>query len=84
MVIIKNVIPKEVTLFGKTKEHTKLVFDADQGPVEAIAFFKLPTDFAVEPKVGGSLCLVAHLEQSFFMGRQQTRLRVVECVKEIS
>ena len=76
-----SVIAKEVTLFGKTKEHTKLLFDTKGYAREAIAFFKLPTDFTVDPKVGTPMTILAHLEQSHFMGRLQTRLRIVDIVE---
>lgn len=75
-----DVVPSEVTLFGKGKEHTKLTFATDGLAREAIAFFKLPTQFSTEPKAGVKLTLLAHVEQSFFMGRLQTRLRIVDIV----
>ena len=75
-----SVTPKEVTLFGKTKEHLKLVFDTDAGPLEAIAFFKTPADWPREPVVGESLTLIGHVESSFFMGRLQTRIRIVDII----
>jgi single-stranded-DNA-specific exonuclease len=76
----ENVIPKEVSAFGKTKEHTKLTFDTEGIASEAIAFFTLPADYKNEPKAGKPLNLYAHVEQSFFMGRMQTRLRIVDIV----
>jgi len=78
---LTGVVAKEVAVFGKTKEHTKLLFDTKGYAREAIAFFKLPKDFTVEPKEGVSMTLLAHLEQSHFMGRLQTRLRIVDIIK---
>lgn len=75
-----DVIAKEVAVFGKTKEHTKLQFDTTGYAREAIAFFKKPDDFTKEPKAGEKLTLLAHLEQSYFMGRLQTRLRIIDIV----
>lgn len=75
---VVNVVPKEVSVFGKGKEHTKLLFETSGIAREAIAFFKTPTQFTCEPKVGESISLLAHLEQSFFMGRLQVRLRIVD------
>jgi len=74
------VTPKEVVVFGKGKEHLKLVFDTTQGPLEAIAFFSTPTSFLREPIVGATCTVLAHIEESFFMNRRQTRLRIVEIV----
>ncbi len=78
--LIKNVIPQEVSVFGKTKEHTKLVLATTGITKEAIAFFKLPEDFSVLPEIGKEVSLLAHLEESFFMGRLQIRLRVLDVV----
>ncbi len=75
---VVNVTPTEVVVFGKTKEHTKITFESGGMVKEAIAFFRLPEQFSTEPKVGQKLTLLAHLEQSYFMGRQQTRLRMVD------
>lgn len=73
-----DVVPETVALFGKTKEHTKLTFATSGLGKEALAFFRTPEQFATVPVAGQSITLLAHLEQSFFMGRLQTRLRIVE------
>lgn len=78
--LIKNVTPKEVSIFGKTKEHTKLTFDTTGIVKEAIAFFRTPEQFKVVPTVEGNFSLLVHLEESFFMNRLQTRLRIVEII----
>lgn len=75
-----NVTPLHVTPFGKVKEHLKLEFKTKQGPLEAIAFFAAPTDFSVTPDVDKVCTVLAHVEESFFMGRRQTRLRIVDIV----
>jgi len=74
----ENVTPVSVELFGKTKEHTKLLFETQNGRLEAISFFTTPEEFQVEPKAGQVISMLAHVESSFFMGRQQLRLRIVE------
>ena len=78
--LIKNVTPKEVVSFGKAKEHTKLVFASTGIVREAIAFFRTPAQFSVVPTTEGAVSLLVHLEESFFMGRMQTRLRIVEVI----
>lgn len=78
--LFKGVTPKEVSVFGKTKEHTKLTFETLGLAREAIAFFILPEGFKKEPKGGVPIDLYAHVEQSYFMGRVQTRLRIVDIV----
>jgi single-stranded-DNA-specific exonuclease len=74
------VIPDLVTQFGKGNEHTKLQFSVGHRQLEAIAFFTAPTAFTVLPKPHQPCTLLAHIEQSYFMGRQQLRLRIVDVV----
>ncbi len=75
-----KVSPRLVESFGKNKEHTKLVFKTSNGSLEAIAFFKTPSDFTKEPVAEAMCTVLAHVEESFFMGRKQTRLRVIDVV----
>jgi single-stranded-DNA-specific exonuclease len=76
----KNVAPIEVEQFGKTKEHLKLIFGTESGRSEAIAFFATPTDYTRAPKVGEDCTVLAHVEQSHFMGRAQIRMMIVDVV----
>jgi len=76
----KNVIPQSVELFGKTKEHTKLIFQTENNKVEAIAFFQTPEQFTKLPDTEAPLTMIGHVEQSFFMGRQQLRIRILDVV----
>lgn len=78
--LFKAVVPEKVEVFGKTKEHTKITFSNGGGLTEAIAFFSLPESFKVEPTPEQPLDLLAHVEKSFFMGRPQIRLRIVDIV----
>ncbi len=76
--LIREVVPYSVSLFGKAKEHTKLSFHTKGIAKEAIAFFKQPQDFSHTPAEETVCTLLAHLEQSYFMGKVQTRLRIVD------
>jgi single-stranded-DNA-specific exonuclease len=76
--VFKQVSPTKVELFGKTKEHTKLTFATDTGTIEAITFFRTPEEFTRSPKSDVPCDLLAHVEQSFFMGRAQIRLMIVD------
>jgi len=78
--LFEGVVPADVSVFGKSKEHTKLTFAASGLAREAIAFFMMPSDFSKEPKAGERINIYAHVEQSFFMGRMQTRLRIIDIV----
>jgi len=75
-----GVYPRAVELFGKGKDHTKLKFDTDGKANEALAFFKKPEDYKKVPMVGEAVTLLAHVEESYFMGRVQVRLRIVDIV----
>lgn len=74
----RGISPNKVEAFGKNREHMKLIFDTPGGRLEAVAFFTSPEAFAKTPEVGASLDLLAHVEESYFMNRLQTRLRVVD------
>lgn len=73
-----RVVPEKVEVFGKAKEHLKLVFPRERGMLEAIAFFASEGSFSVRPQAGVSLTLLAHVEESYFMNRRQVRLRIVD------
>ncbi len=75
-----NVVPAAVNIFGKAKDHTKLRFVSGVGPIDAIAFFKTPEQFGVVPEVGKAVTIIAHLEESYFMGRKEVRLRIVDII----
>jgi single-stranded-DNA-specific exonuclease len=76
--VFPKVVPEKVEVFGKAKEHLKLVFARERGTLEAIAFFAGVNSFSVRPQVGVPLTLLAHVEESFFMNRRQVRLRIVD------
>lgn len=67
-----------VERFGKGKEHTKVVLDGGGLVREAIAFFRLPEQFATPPVTSATVTLIAHVEESYFMNRLHTRLRLVD------
>ena len=76
--MFKNIVPQQVEQFGKTKEHLKIQFEDSGRRHEAIAFFATPKSYVKTPEAGGVLTLIAHPEQSYFMGRIQNRLRIVD------
>jgi single-stranded-DNA-specific exonuclease len=73
-----HVTPTAVSVFGKANEHTKLSFTVNGRELEAIAFFTTPKSFTRTPLPHIPLTLYAHIEESFFMGRHQLRLRIVD------
>jgi single-stranded-DNA-specific exonuclease len=77
---IVNAVPDEVLVFGKTQNHTKLKFRTKKGRYDAICFFKLPEEFTAKPEKGNAMNLLAYIERSYFMGRLETRLRIVDII----
>jgi len=78
--LFRNVSPERAELFGKTKEHSKLIFKTAAGTLSAIAFFRRPEEFKVALEAGKSCDLLAHVEESTFGGRRERRLRIVEAL----
>ena len=74
----RAVTPREVGVFGKSKEHTKIIFETSSATLPAIAFFKTPDSFSVALEAGKPVDLIAHVEKSFFMNRPELRLRIVD------
>jgi single-stranded-DNA-specific exonuclease len=75
--VFKQVTPLRIEIFGKQKAHTKLVLSAGRGTVSAILFFKTPEECGLDLRERVPLDVIAHIEESTFGGRLETRLRVV-------
>lgn len=73
-----GVVPESVQVFGKAKDHTKMRFMSGIGSIDAIAFFRIPEQFAILPEAGKPVTLIAHIEESYFMGKKEVRLRIVD------
>ncbi len=75
----KNVIPKTVRQFGKTKEHLEVVFTDDSGvDRKAISFFAKSNSFTKPLTAGEAVNLIASFDDSEFAGRKELRLKIVE------
>jgi single-stranded-DNA-specific exonuclease len=74
-----GVTPLRVTTFGKTGNHTKLTFRGVRGSIDAIAFFRTPESFTSQ--LGSEpVDVIGHVERSYFMGRPELRIRIVDIV----
>lgn len=71
---------ESVEQFGKTKDHLKLRVRGTNRALEAIAFFTAADTFTRAPEAGTRATVLGHVEQSFFMNRLQTRIRIVDIV----
>lgn len=79
--LFKNVLAKSAEQFGKEKNHLKLVFEKDNGrAIEAISFFADSKSFSRPVESGLRIDLVASIEKSFFRGRADLRLRIVDVI----
>jgi single-stranded-DNA-specific exonuclease len=79
--MFEKIIPAEVKMFGKTKEHLELTFYNSQNrKVRAIGFFMKPEDFTTQPRKGTPLTLIASIEKSYFGGTQEIRLRIIDII----
>ncbi len=78
--VIKGVIPDTVEIFGKQKNHLKLMLSDTKGKkISAISFFKTPDDFLALKKKN-PLNLIVHVEKSTFGYSPEIRLRIVDIV----
>ena len=69
----------DISLFGKKKEHLKINFKNKKGQIiSAIGFFIKLEDFPVKIEKGEKIDLLANLEKSFFGGKEELRLRIVD------
>ncbi len=77
----KNVLIKRMRTFGKKSEHLELVFeDKKGGEVRAIGFFMTAKGLDRKPEEGTRADLIATVEKSYFGGRVELRLRIVDVV----
>jgi single-stranded-DNA-specific exonuclease len=79
---LRAVVLESVRLFGKGSEHLEVSIARSQGrPLKAIAFFTKPDAFGVPLAEGMTVSLVAHLEASYFGGKTELRLRMVDIMQ---
>lgn len=77
--LFRKVAPVSVRKFGKTSNHLEIVFKKSNGyKIPAISFFDADAEWAKTWKEGDSVDLIASVEKSYFRGRPEVRLRVVE------
>jgi single-stranded-DNA-specific exonuclease len=79
--LFSNVAIKEVSMFGKEKNHLKLIFENSKGAkIPAIGFFMDAKDYKVPVEAGATINLIATVELSLFMRRPEIRLRIIDIV----
>jgi len=79
--LLENVKPISLKQFGKEKNHLEISFrTSDMRTVRAIGFFMTLDSLSKKVSVGEAVHVLAHLEESFWNGRSETRLRIIDCV----
>jgi single-stranded-DNA-specific exonuclease len=77
--LFKNLEIFDVKIFGKKSEHLKIDFVNKKGKrISAIVFFKKPEDFSIKIEKGEKINLFANIEKSYFGGKEELRLRIVD------
>lgn len=77
--LFKGIEIYETKIFGKKNDHLKLNFKNKKGQIiSAIGFFMNVQDFTVKIADGEKIDLLANIEKSFFAGREEIRLRIVD------
>ncbi len=72
----KDVTPQSVRRFGKKSEHLEVIYPKQGvGTIKSIKFF---VGKEMEEKAAKPHTLLAHLEKSYFMGKTELRLRIVD------
>lgn len=79
--LLRRVAPISIRRFGKAKDHIELVFKKQNGStISAIAFFALGEPWAESVREHVSIDLLASIEKSFFAGKRELRLRIVDVI----
>lgn len=77
--IFKNIKIFDLKHFGKEKNHLELIFKKENGAsVKAIGFFMNDDSFERKIEIGKTVDLIANMEKSYFGGKIELRLRIVD------
>jgi single-stranded-DNA-specific exonuclease len=77
--LFEQVTPQYMRQFGRDKNHLELTFYNERGnPVKAIAFFASGDSFTRQVACEQPIDLIATMEKSFFGGRTEHRLRIID------
>jgi len=74
--LLEKTLISDVLTFGKEGLHTKVLLREGEKTIEAIKFFDKPENFTKIPNKDERVNIVAFVENSFFMGRSNLRLRI--------
>ncbi len=74
--------PEKVQTFGKTKEHLEVIISSGMQPLRAIQFFARPERYKIDPDRLSKISLFGNIEYSFFMGKGELRMRIINIQKQ--
>ncbi len=64
--------------FGTGNAHLEYTFTNGTKPFRAIAFYANPDEYTYSPKMGEKCICIGVLEESFFRGKREQRLRIID------
>lgn len=73
--IFRSVVPLSVRWFGKAGEHLEVLYGVETKKVKAIQFFAKKE---LEEKISQKHTLLAHIEKSYWGGRGELRLKILD------
>ena len=77
--LLEGVFVPRALRFGKSKEHVKFILPTRGKSMEAIEFFASEDRFNI--KEGSKANFIVHLEQTYFRGFSENRLRIVDILE---
>lgn len=81
LIMFQSVTVDYIKEFGKEKNHLEIGIKKTGGTVKAIAFFSTRETFPALTAEGAVVSLVGTMEESFFAGRYEVRVRIDDIVK---
>ena len=76
--VFKNCTIQNIEQFGAGKAHVKLSMMQDGMATQGLAFFSTPESFTKPPSAGEPADIVGSIEASYFRGRGELRIRLVD------
>jgi len=81
--LFENIKTEKIKKFGKngSGEHLEIIFsDANENKAKAISFFSTPDSFKKPLVEGLSVNLLATFDLSYFRGREELRLKIIDII----
>lgn len=76
--ITKNILPINIKKFGKNNDHIELKFKIKNKDIPAISFFGGNSKWSDQVSLSKKIDLIYSVEKSYFRGRPEIRLRIID------